>query len=302
MEHIFSVWIISMPNIIIFYWVPGSCGDFVQSLFLSNPDDYQGVMQQFSEESTGRMVPKIDDFFKEQFDFQPDAWYLREWSVTDCQKIQLLVTSLSCKYFVIPTHSLKQVNYLKLQFSNCKTMGITYPKNMFPLVLKNWCKKVAPDCDQLNTFYASPMHRYLKNKGAFGEFMLLEQLRHRSDLPIDTTYEFDISLRLEDLYNSKLSMFNGLINNTQLINIKLQSWLQKQNQIYCYSLNNLHPILKESLGYNSLSDVSVPLHLELDLFDNIFIKEYCRGHTTITLVPNFKNLQEANDFFTGGEY
>jgi hypothetical protein len=291
-----------MPNVIIFYWAPGSCGDLVQKLFLDNPTDYQGIIQQFSYESTGRMLPKINDLFKVQFNSHPDGWYLRKWTADDCQKIQRIINSLNCNYFIIPTHSLEQVNYLKSQFINCKTMGITYPKNMFPLVLKNWCKKFAPNSDSLNKIYSNPFNQYLKNKGVFGEFILSEKLQYQHNLPEDIPCKFDINFSLENLYNSDLSMFDSVINNKQLIKTTFELWLQKQNQLYCYSFDNLHSILKESLGYNSLAKVPVPLDLKLDLFDNILLKEYCRKQPTINRIPTFINLREANNFFTNANY
>jgi hypothetical protein len=287
-----------MSDVIIFYWTPGSCGDFVQSLFLDNPTDYQGIVKQFSGNFKGRMVPKIDENFKAQFDHQPDQWYLKKWTADDCKKLKHIINSRDCKYFIIPTQNLDEVKYLKSQFSNCRTMGITYPKNMFPLVLKNFCKKVAADNDHFSSILPNPLHQYLKKKGVFGEIFLKTLLQYQSDLPIDMPYKFDINLSLENLFNSDLSMFDSLIKNKQLVKTNFKLWLQKQNQLYCYSLENLHSILKESLGYNSLTKVPAPLDLKLDLFDNILIKEYCRVQTNINLIPTFTNLGEANNFFT----
>ena len=265
-----------MSNIIILYWQSGSCGDFVQSELLSDPDNYSGVVKNFIVTDSGRTLPKIDLFFKQVFDHPLEQWYNRSWSTADCELLyNYVINTLKCKNFIIPTHRLDQLPILQQSIPGSKTMGITYPKNMFPLVLKNWCKKVVPLDTQINKKYNQPMHQLMKNKNTFGEFVLIEQLRHGTNIQPEVNSVFDINLSLEDLFCGDS-----------------QEWLTTQNRLHQYQFD-LHPTLKQALGYNSKATVPGPENLLLDTFDNILIRAHCPEVT----VPVFKFLSEANAFF-----
>jgi hypothetical protein len=62
METTFFVWT-TVAKIIIFYWEPGSCGDFVNSLLLSQSYEYQSVIENFVYTEQGRLQPKLSKFF-----------------------------------------------------------------------------------------------------------------------------------------------------------------------------------------------------------------------------------------------
>jgi hypothetical protein len=265
-----------MSNIIILCWQPGSCGDFVQRELLSDTDNYSGVVKNFIVTDNGRTLPKIDLFFKQAFEHPPEQWYNRSWSTADCELLYNYVNTLKCKNFIIPTHRFDQLPILQKSIPGSKTMGITYPKNMFPLVLKNWCKKVAPQDTQINKIYNQPIHKLMKNKNTFGEFVLIEQLRHGTNIQPAVNSMFDINLSLEDLFCR-----DGL------------KWLDTQNQLHQYQCD-LQPTLKQALGYNSKATLPAAEDLLLDTFDNILIKEHCSE----VKVPVFKFLSEANAFFS----
>lgn len=265
-----------MSNIIILYWQPGSCGDFVQSELLADTDNYSGVVNNFVVTGSGRTLPKIDLFFKQEFDHLPEQWYNRSWSTADCELLHNYVNTLKCKNFIIPTHRIDQLSILQKSIPSSKTMGITYPKNMFPLVLKNWCKKVAPADIQINKIYNQPVHQLMKNKNTFGEFVLTEQLRHGTGVRSEVNSVFDINLSLEDLF-CRDSL----------------DWLATQNRLHQYHCD-LHPVLQQALGYNSKATLPTPEDLPLDTFDNILIRNYCSK----VQVPVFKFLSEANAFFS----
>jgi hypothetical protein len=285
-----------VAKVIIFYWEPGSCGDFVNSILLSDSSEYQSVAENFAHTDQGRLRPKLSKFFVEHFDHVLNQWYCRTWTVNDCKILLEFIDTLDCNSFVIPTHRKDQIEFLQSQFPNSITMGITYPKNMFPLVLKNWCKKVAPTCAATQEIYNQPLHNYLKTKNSFGEFVLSEQLKFGTKLRSCVEEIFDISISLEDLYNNNLSTLESLFLNHSHIEQKYTDWIQNQNQLHSYQYN-LPVILQQALGHNSKSTRKGNLNSKLDMFDNILITHYCNTQTSLTQIPRFNTLQQASTFF-----
>ena len=281
-----------MTNILIFYWEPGSGGDFVNRVLMERPLEYQGVQEKITLSDQGRFVPKITKFFAENFSSDPKQWYFRTWTAADCAMLANFVSDLECPWFVIPTHRLDQVTFLKSQFENSNSMGITYPNNMFPLVLKNWCKKVAAFDAAIHEIYNKPIHQYLRDKNKFGEFVLSEQLTYGTRLKPSVENTFDIEISLEDIYNSELSGLKSLFQDSEHVDRFFDDWLQHQSNMHgCYY--DIPDTLRNSLGYNSKSKHSGDLSLCLDTFDNILIKH----HFNTKDIPNFKTLQQAADFF-----
>ena len=281
-----------MTNILIFYWEPGSGGDFVNRLLLERPMEYQGVQEKITLSDQGRFVPTITKFFAENFSSDPSQWYFRTWTKADCVLLADFVAGLECPWFVLPTHRLDQVDILKSQFKHSSSMGITYPNNMFPLVLKNWCKKVAAFDTAIQEIYNKPVHQYLRDKNKFGEFVLSEQLTHGTKLKPCVDNTFDIEISLEDIYNSELTGLKSLFKDSEHVDHLFNDWLAHQNIMHSF-LCNIPETLRKSLGYNSKSKQHGDLSLRLDTFDNIMIKHYF----TTKDIPNFKTLQQASDFF-----
>jgi hypothetical protein len=285
-----------MSDILILYWEPGSGGDFIQSLLLNDSTRYAGVITQFTSNSLGREVPLINPQFKEMFNHLTNQWYCREWTNNDCVVLLDAIKNHTAKTFVIPTHRIDQVWFLKEQFFNSTTVGITYPKNVFPIVLKNWCKKVAQHDVCLDKIYDQPIHQHLKKNKVFGEFVLREQLRFGYNIRPFVDDCFDMEISLEDLYIANATMLESLVDDLSVVSSKMQQWLSFQSLIpqgYC----EVNPILKNSLGYNSKATTVNKLDPALDLYDNILIKEFCLSNTLINNVPTFKTLGEADCFF-----
>lgn len=283
-----------MFNIIILYWEPGSGGDFVQSLLLSD-NQYRGVVTNFNFTESGRIFPTLDLAFKESFG--SNLWYFKEWSEEDCCTLADIIKAENITQFIIPTHRFEQIAVLKKYFSNSISVGITYPKNMFPVVLKNWCKKVAHTDPYLDKIYNQPVHQYLKNNNVFGEFVLKEQLRFGTRLRTSVEDVFDVAISLEKLYVADMSDINLLLKDQSMIHDNLRRWLSAQSPIqqYCFTV---HPNLKDAIGYNSKASCPGESSIELDSFDNILIKEYCSTNTLIKNVPIFKTLKQADTFLT----
>jgi len=285
-----------MPDILILYWEPGSGGDFIQSVLLNDSVRYDGVITQFTSTELGRVVPVIKPQFKETFNHLDNQWYCREWTTIDCAVLLDIIKNHTAKTFVIPTHQIDQVWFLKEQFFNSSTVGITYPKNMFPIVLKNWCKKVAQNDVYLDKIYNQPIHQHLKKNKVFGEFVLKEQLRFGYNIRPFVDDRFDIELSLEDLYIANATVLELLVDDLSVVSNKMKKWLSFQSFIH-QSHCGVNSILKNSLGYNSKATTVNELHLELDLYDNILIKEFCLSNTLINNIPPFKTLDEADCFF-----
>ena len=286
-----------MARVVVFYWESGSCGDFVNSLLLSRPLEYQGVMEQnIVHTDQGRVKTKISNFFVENFDHKPKQWLLRTWSAQDCERLSELIHTLDCETFVIPTHRLDQVDFLQSQFDHSSTMGITYPENMFPLVMKNWCKKVAPTDAGIQEIYNGTFHKYFKNKNSLGELVLSDQLRYGTKLRSCVDKDFDVFISLEDLYNKELSAVESLFQDHSHIEQHYTHWIQKQNYIHSYQFD-LPEVLKQALGYNARSLRPGDQNCNLDTFDNILITHYCTTNNILTKIPRFNTLQQALNFF-----
>jgi hypothetical protein len=284
-----------MPNILILYWQPGSGGDFIQSMLLNDSIRYNGVIGQFNWTESGRVTTTVKPQFKKIFDHEPGKWYSREWSINDCDVLLDSIKKQTADTFIIPTHRIDQVWFLKEQFFNSISVGITYPENMFPIVLKNWCKKIAQNDIDIDKIYDQPIHQYLKKHNIFGEFVLKETLRFGSNLRLLVDDRFDIELSLEDLYIANPTMFESLVDDLHLVTLKMQQWLSLQSPIPQFNCP-VNLILKNSLGHNSKATKISDLDLRLDLYDNILIKEFCLSHKITTAMPTFKTLNSADCF------
>jgi hypothetical protein len=168
---------------------------------------------------------------------------------------------------------------------------------MFPIVLKNWCKKVAQTDPYLGKIYNQPVHQYLKNNNVFGEFVLKEQLRFGTRLRTSVEDVFDVAISLEKLYLADLSDIHLLISDQSTVYDNVHRWLSAQGEIqqYCFTV---HTNLKDAIGYNSKAVIAGKSNIKLDSFDNILIKEYFLKNTLIKNVPIFKTLKQADTFLT----
>jgi hypothetical protein len=279
-----------MNKVAILYWEPGSCGDFVYSLLLANPREYHGVVNFSSVNGHGRINPTILPFFSNNFDYEPGRWYRRTWTNTDITMLNKFVTNTqTC--MVVPTHRLDQAQFLQSQISGSTIFGITYPTNMFPLVLKNWCKKVVPDNTDLQKIYNQPIHQYFRNKNIFGEFVLSEQLKFGSNIKSSVEANFDVNISLEDIYSKNLATLNSLFIDHTHVKDMFDSWFALQSSVHQYQYN-IPEILQQALGYNSTAEYADTLDIELDSFDNTLIQH----QTQLNSKKHFKTLQQAAEF------
>jgi hypothetical protein len=285
-----------MPKLVVLYWEPGSGGDFIQQLLLEQPAQYQGIVEQFVLTDHGRVYPELKKFFIDNFENQDDQWYLRTWTAGDCAVLSKFISTLDCDYFVVPTHHHSQLEFLQSQFHNSVSIGVQYPKNMFPLVLKNWCKKFASNRKVVQKRYNQPLHQALKSRNMFGEFMLSDQLKNNNVVKYSVTHTFDITVSLEDLYNNNIAVLHKLFqNNTHVVRM-YDDWLSKQSMLHRCRYH-IPTLLQDALGYNSRAVTAGEPNLSLDSYDNILIKHHCTAQLSLKTIPNFKTLQQAADFF-----
>jgi hypothetical protein len=282
-----------MSKIVVLYWEPGSCGDFVHSTMLAQHEEYHGMLNRFQIDANGRAVPGVVlSFFRENFSCTDNLWYEITWDQVNIDKLSAYMNEHHIQQFVIPTHRYTQVTAIKELITDTISVGITYPSNMFPLILKNWCKKVAAKDKVLQKMYNKPLHQNLINNELFGEYILTEQLKFGSNIPTSVDHDFDINISLEELFNQDLTSVKSLFVNSNHVDSMFNGWFKQQSILHKYHYS-MPSELKKSLGFNSLAVVKGSLDIELDTFDNILINH----HAGLNQNTKFKTLNQAINFF-----
>ena len=142
------------------FWVPGSCGDIVQTLVSHQLGLYSGF--EFDIDSQGRAWRKITDEWKKLFSHnQPHltnssltdhGWLQRQWSEQDCQT---LLSLSQTRPVIIGTHELCQLEFVKKQLgSQVQTIGICYQQSLHKFVIKNHCAKILTNDEINKSFFA----------------------------------------------------------------------------------------------------------------------------------------------------
>lgn len=282
-----------MTKVMILHWVPGAGGDWLQSLLLSH-DQYQGVISHWILSPEGRTVPVLHDYFEHGFAHDTGRWYWRQWTSSDCARIHHLLPPN--KIFILPTHDRSQVDFLRAQFPDALTVGMIYPENFWPVILKNWCMKVGFDDPDVMSTYDQPLHRKLRAKGLFGIFLLGEQLKFGHSIPGHVACEFDVCIDLETLYAGQNGPLQRLVDWDDRCETCYQTWLTRQSQLHRYRYS-VCDSLATALGTNKLARIAVDLDLPLDGFDQQLIRHFCRARGMSGPVPVFATLAQANVFF-----
>ena len=288
-----------MKNIVCLYWAPGSCGDLIQHLLMST-NQFRGLAKEYVLDQTGRTKPIIDEYIKELFPSADGNWFDRNWYTKDLDNLKKISNE---KSFIIGTHRQSQLDFLKENLGNdITTIGITYSKSMFPLIIKNFCKKVAPT-DKiikglLSTQENSKLIDYMSKHNLFGEYFLDQKIKFFDfTIPIaeynDNTY--DITIELEDIYNNNLHQLSDVLTDNSF-NI-FNSWYQRQDNLYKFKFQHNQQYI-ECIGYNSKATVESNEELSFSAMDSILIKHYFLKHninhpipkSNIELVKIFENL------------
>jgi len=281
-----------MSNLYCMFWVPGSCGDILQHILSQNPGVCTGA--NYDLNAQGRTVRSITQEFSILFPSEPNQWLLRSWTARDCDQLAIMAKSQTV---VIGTHDYNQVKFLKEYLdSSIEIVGISYDQNMWPIVLKNFCLKVAEFDDNINREYQSQnpsLYKKFKKNNQFGAWVLQDQLLHNTRIPKTVNYLFDYTICLERLLIGDLQWVSQF-QTTESLSL-FQQWLSIQNLFGRTKMLD-NPDLIACLGQNIAATIEHPLPIVLDNYDKIFIKHYikehnlstCRASTHYELVDFFK--------------
>lgn len=259
---------------LVLYWVPGSGGDIIQGIM--SQTGLKSLAHSFEINQQGKVDFEINQSFKSLFPFD-GYWYFKDWNHYDIQKLEKLNDVL------IGTHRLDQLEFLK---SNCSvtTIGITYTKSLFPAVLKNCCKKIASHNHEMREIYHinNPnLFDMFQRNNRLGEFILNQQLKFGSDIPMSVEPVFDINLSLEDIYNKDLSIISKWLSDDSYS--MFDQWYNVQDALYKFKFNATSKYV-EALGYNFRATTKIINDVPLSLYDKLLLKHYFKN----------KNLPKVN--------
>jgi hypothetical protein len=290
-----------MTKLVFLYWHPGTGGDHLQRLLLQYNKRFHGTLESINEHDSGRVLPVIGNHWKEIFPPTVESWYLRDWTKEDGNKLVKILDAVSSEFLVIGSHNFSSIAPLREVLGDRMiTVGITYGPNMYLLVLKNWCKKVAPINPRVLSHYKEPMHQYLIEKGAIGEQVLKDCLQFGSFVAKTVKNEFDVGVSMESMYDnnfSKLLSYFNLEPNELFTNTNT-NWLKKQSLLHQFQFPR-HAYFESAIGFNPLASTVSNHPLELDAYDNILLKHWCQHNLVAKQIPRLTNTQEALDYFNG---
>ena len=288
-----------MKNIVCLYWAPGSCGDLIQYLLIKT-NMFSGLAKEYVLDPSGRAKPIVDDYIQKLFPFKEDSWFNRTWDEKDLDNLKKLSKE---KSFIIGTHQQSQLDFLKHNLGNeITTMGITYPKSLFPLIIKNFSKKVAPYDKSIIELMSGEKNIKLVNfmfeHKIFDAYFLDQQFKFFDftiPIPEFNDSSYDIDIKLENIYNNDLSELKSLLNEESFNIFNL--WYQKQDNLYKFKYH-INQQYIDCIGYNSKATISMDEEIKFSPLDSILIKHYFLKHkinhsipkSNIELVEIFENL------------
>lgn len=283
------------------FWSPGSAGDLIQSIILSD-QRYIGFFNSFKLSTLGNITSKKNYKLFEKKIFCREHLYSKIWKNYDLLLLEKISKIYPNKTILIPTHRLSNIFFFKNKLKNFKSIGVSYTKSMFPIVLKNFCKKKIADKNWQNTEFikknSSQFDQYFKEKKFFKYFFFKKILRNQNNFLIEkhVCNDFDYNINLEEIYTNKFITLKKLINFDQVKKKMIADWISKQSVIHRYDFS-LSQDLKTALGFNPMSNYRKHnLDVKLDIFDNILLKNYFKNKLACP-VPTFNDLAEAINFF-----
>jgi hypothetical protein len=270
--------------------VPGSGGDIIQQVL-----GYSGCFEnQYTNtvRNDGRAMLPPDKCLVELFPKNTGGWYNRTWSEGDITALKKLMVN-SSRPWIIGTHKLEQVKFLK-ESLDITTIGITYNKGLYPAVIKNWCKKSSIDSVENREIYKdSKIAQTFKEKGLYAEFMLKETLTHFNNIPKEVDNDFDINIKLGDMYNNNLFAISNWLTESGLL--LFAKWVSLQDPLYKVSYTH-PPSYMDIVGYNQQATTVCNDPIKLSSLDQILMLHYYKklpsNITTNIDFINFLNTQE----------
>ena len=263
-----------MSNLYCMFWVPGSCGDILQHVLSQNPGVCTGA--NYDLNAHGRTTRTMTHEFNVLFPSTPNQWLFRTWTAQDCDRLVDLAKSQTV---VIGTHDYNQMKFLKEHLnSSIETVGIAYDQAMWPIVLKNFCRKVAEFDSNINSIYQSQnpsLYKKFKKNNLFGAWVLQDQLLHSIKIPNTVDYLFDHTIGLDRLLTGDIQWVSQFQISEPLL--LFQQWLSVQNLFGRTKISD-NPDLIACLGHNKEATNEHPLPIILDNYDKIFIKHHVKKH------------------------
>jgi hypothetical protein len=264
-----------MKNLVCLYWTPGSCGDLIQSLLITTKM-FSGLAKEYVLDHNGRANPVVDDYIKKLFPSKENSWFNRIWEEKDLENLKKISKE---KTFIIGTHQQAQLDFLKNNLGNeITTMGITYSKSLFPLIIKNFSKKVAPyDKNTIELMSGKKnikLVNFMIEHKIFDAYFLDQQFKFFDftiPIPEFNDREYDINIELEDIYNNNLSNLKSMLDDSSFN--MFDSWYQRQDNLYKFKYSSNQRYV-DCIGYNHKATISMDEEIKFSPLDIILIKHY----------------------------
>lgn len=234
-------------------------------------------MSDYSLGAGGRAVPQ-PDFARFQSLYPADLkMYFKDWSSHD------LALALDAAKpgvpFIIGTHRIDQIIKIPSVVA-ATTIGITYPRTMFPLVIKNWCKKNVNDSTEMHQIYFKDkraLFNKLQTNNLIGPYILKQQITaNNCNIPKYVDHRFDIALELEDILNHNLSAIDSMLDQDAYQ--VFDEWYSSQDCLYKQHISsNQHYVA--CLGSNQKVSSHSDLPIRLSDYDQILVANYCKVHS-----------------------
>jgi len=284
-----------MTKLVCLYWVPGSVGDTVRQMLIST-GNYANHLTGTTNVD-GRTMPTVDPYLFEQFPTLTNiGWHNKIWSVDDLDRLQKIANT-SAKPYIIGTHQLDQFKLIKSTVDQCVGIGITYNTNLYPAVIKNWCKKAASDSPEAREIYNKShpvLSKKLREKGLFPKFMLTELLKYVNNIPKQVLPEFDVNVNLGDVLNADLSALTDFLTPAS---IKFfDYWYTLQDPLYKLKFEHNADYVN-ALGYNYCATTPCNEEIILSNLDQLLISHYCKTNNWQQPQEKLKTHTQAASFF-----
>lgn len=279
-----------MANLYCMYWVPGSCGDLLQQVLSMHADWYTG--SHFSLDHNGRWQRQVDKDFRQAYPAESNQWLWRSWTTQELDSLLLLPAA----QVAIGTHSIDELRKIKQHLgSKVTTVGVTYNKNMYPAVLKNFCAKVGEADPKLNSIYskAQPeLYQKLKQNNLFGPKLLKDLLKSGNLIPKQQLDEFDVAVDLEKILLGDLGWANQWL--TQQSAEHVANWTVLQDPLYSTAIvANQH--YSKCLGLNSQATKLDSNPINLNTYHHTLIHHHYPQAARFKTHTEFKYFTENTD-------
>lgn len=283
-----------MASALILYWQPGSGGDTVQRL-LSLQAGLQSVVEHWQTTPTGRTIPCLYQFFRQQFDPGPQGWYSRDWNQHDIDRLRHYIDGCTHGRLIVPTHRVDQAKLLQQHLPNSITVGVCFDQCLWPWVITHWCHSFGTDDQDVASHFPGGLHQGLRERNLFGVYLLQQQLRFGSKI-VTSAPGWDYNIELGRLLINDLSDIRELLPDLAPAQDLLASWSQKHSDLYRWQWP-ANPQLIKALGHNAQAPVRDDLDHALTPYERVLVNHWCDQHNIQRPAVAETTLHALHDFF-----